>query len=637
MAAPARSAAIQIVRPTETFKGADTPEKAKKDATQRLCRNVLIYGSCRFQDQGCAYYHPLPGTDGAAAAPAVTAAPAPAPSPAPATPKSSLNPAAATYATPENNKETRPAIGAEHLAAPVFVPKTPITDTSPQATARPALAEWTNAPSFTPPVPQTPAEGMHPAGLGYDEGLNFEPGHAIDGMYMGGPAPMRVQLDQHLYTAPLPHVATRQPMHSFFIPDDLRRMIHARQEATYANPGISAGLPSEVHVYHSLVPLGNPNPSISRVYHHPAPVYRANSTVDGNVYALRRIEGFKLSNEAAFSAVEAWRQIRHANIVGLREAFTNKAFNDNSLVIVYDFHPNSTTIADEWLSAEAVNRRRQSVQPIPERIIWSYVIQIANALKAVHTAGLAVRTLDATKVLITGKNRIRINGVGILDVLAFDSNTSVHLFQQDDLLNFGQLLLSLCCDFLQPGQHFAAGLDYIGRAYSLDLKQLVGYLLGKPTALKTIDEVLRLAGPRILNELDAIQTYNDVLENDLGAEVENGRIARLLTKLGFINERPEFEMDPQWSESGDRYVLKLFRDYVFHQVGPDGKPVLDLSHVLTTLNKLDAGARSREKIMLVSRDSQSCLVVEYRDIYKCIESAYSELRSASKQPHHPRR
>lgn len=50
--------------------------------------------------------------------------------------------------------------------------------------------------------------------------------------------------------------------------------------------------------------------------------------------------------------------------------------------------------------------------------------------------------------------------------------------------------------------------------------------------------------------------------------------------------------------------------------------MLDLSHVLTTLNKLDAGARSREKLMLVSRDSQSCLVVEYRDIYKCIESAY---------------
>lgn len=164
-----------------------------------------------------------------------------------------------------------------------------------------------------------------------------------DGVFLGTAAPpqRRVvsyliarksnlrQPDHHLYVSPMPHVAGRQPMHSFFVPDDLRRMIQARHEATHANPGVSAGLPAEVHVYHNLVPLGNPNPPVSRVFHHPAPVYRANSTVDGHAYCLRRIEGYKLSNEAAFQAVETWRQIRHANIVGLREAFTTKAFNDN--------------------------------------------------------------------------------------------------------------------------------------------------------------------------------------------------------------------------------------------------------------------------------------------------------------------
>jgi hypothetical protein len=29
------------------------------DTTQRLCRNVLIYGSCRFQDKGCVYAHSI--------------------------------------------------------------------------------------------------------------------------------------------------------------------------------------------------------------------------------------------------------------------------------------------------------------------------------------------------------------------------------------------------------------------------------------------------------------------------------------------------------------------------------------------------------------------------------------------------
>ncbi len=53
-------------------------------------------------------------------------------------------------------------------------------------------------------------------------------------------------------------------------------------------------------------------------------------------------------------------------------------------------------------------------------------------------------------------------------------------------------------------------------------------------------------------------------------------------------------LDPSWSETGDRYILKLFRDYVFHQVTEDGHPWVDLSHVVYSLNKLEAG--SREKV-----------------------------------------
>lgn len=49
-------------------------------------------------------------------------------------------------------------------------------------------------------------------------------------------------------------------------------------------------------------------------------------------------------------------------------------------------------------------------------------------------------------------------------------------------------------------------------------------------------------------------------------------------------------MDPTWSETGDRYMLKLFRDYVFHQETEDGRPWLDMGHIVQCLNKLDAGA-----------------------------------------------
>ena len=44
--------------------------------------------------------------------------------------------------------------------------------------------------------------------------------------------------------------------------------------------------------------------------------------------------------------------------------------------------------------------------------------------------------------------------------------------------------------------------------------------------------------------------------------------------------------DLQWSETGDRYMLKLFRDYVFHQVTPNGHPWVDLSHIIQCLNKV---------------------------------------------------
>jgi PAB-dependent poly(A)-specific ribonuclease subunit 3 len=41
-----------------------------------------------------------------------------------------------------------------------------------------------------------------------------------------------------------------------------------------------------------------------------------------------------------------------------------------------------------------------------------------------------------------------------------------------------------------------------------------------------------------------------------------------------------------WSENGDRYLLKLFRDFVFHQTDADGAPRLDWGHVVESLNKV---------------------------------------------------
>jgi len=263
----------------------------------------------------------------------------------------------------------------------------------------------------------------------------------------------------------------------------------------------------------------------------------------------------------------------------------------------------------------------QNVQ-VPERVLWTYIIQIANAIKAVHSASLAVRTIDASKILLTGKNRVRINCCSMLDVIRHDDQLTPNQ-QQEDLFDLGKLIISLACNSTNAVQNLPRSLEQVGRQYSPDVQKLVIFLFSKPSSRKSIDEVFVLAGSRVLEELNASQNHADLLEGELMREVENGRLVRLLSKFGFINERPEFDHDPRWSETGDRYIIKLFRDYVFHQVDERGRPVVDLSHVLVSLNKLDAGVD--ERISLVSRDSQSCLVVSYREIKNCIEGAFQSL------------
>lgn len=50
---------------------------------------------------------------------------------------------------------------------------------------------------------------------------------------------------------------------------------------------------------------------------------------------------------------------------------------------------------------------------------------------------------------------------------------------------------------------------------------------------------------------------------------------------------PPRPQDSSWSETGDRYCVKLFRDFVFHAAHPDtGGPLLDWGCIVEALNKV---------------------------------------------------
>lgn len=323
--------------------------------------------------------------------------------------------------------------------------------------------------------------------------------------------------------------------------------------------------------------------------------------------------------------MQAWKHLISASVVRIVDIFTNRSFGDSSLFVVTDYHPLSKTIAEYHHIGQARHvRGRTSIDQVSETVLWSYMTQLASALKTIHNSGLAARVLDTSKVLVTSKNRVRLNGCAVMDVIQHEEKTPLAQLQRQDLVNLGLTILSVGANVQDATSNFARAMDQFKRFYKTELQTAVVWLYSaQQHPDRTIDQFINIISPQMISSLDAALHAEDSMYSDLAREVENARLVRLMTKLNFINERPEFEHDRQWAENGERFFLKLFRDYVFHQVDNQGHPVVDLGHVISCLNKLDAG--TEERITLISRDEQNCFIVSYRELKKAIESSFQDL------------
>ena len=477
-----------------------------------------------------------------------------------------------------------------------------------------------------PQTPFNPYAEEHAAALGGAGGAFF----ASQGAFA---APLQ-PLQHHLYANPGPRREDLHPYQrttsDFFMPENMREEAAKKAEATLQVMPNSQ-LP-QLDNYHSLVPLDTTHRKNPSIFGFSSWVYKANSLKKGRVFCLRRLEGFRLSNESAIRSVAEWRRINCANVVRIHDAFTTRAFGDSSLIFVYDYHPLSKTLAEVHLTpAQSQGSRFQPKTSIGEKQLWSYITQITTALKAIHSAGLAARCLDPSKVILTEKHRIRLSACSILDVVNFDQRRPVQELQQEDLMNFGRLLLGLT-NLTHPSHlnNLKAAIDQVGRTYTNEIKETIIWLMtpAPPGTTKSIDDFIRGIPIHFVTSFDESQQKEDETQSLVYAELENGRIARLMMKLAAINERPEHNGDPAWSENGERYILKLFRDYVFHQVDRDGNPVVDPGHMLRCLNKLDVG--TDERINLTSRDDQTSFIVSYRELKKQLGAAFGELQKPSK-------
>ncbi|KAG9511265.1 PAN2-PAN3 deadenylation complex subunit pan3, partial [Fragariocoptes setiger] len=428
-------------------------------------------------------------------------------------------------------------------------------------------------------------------------------------------------------------------------------------------------LPERVVDYIDLCPLqspssGNGASSLGFV----TSIYRATNIETNQYVCMRRVHAFQsnpANSKSLLDIIDAWKKIQCANVVRLLQVFTTRAFGDNSLVFIYQYYPQSTTLMQQYFSNSsasgpglngfATNRPYSQQQAIlknkllPENLLWHYIIQISSAIRLIHSQGLAYRVLDPSKVLITTTvpncppyqlqptqyPRIRLNTCGMFDIVTHDltiesqaSNPKAYIqqLQQEDLISIGRLCVSLATCSLQGAMrdYWQQSVDLISRTYSGDLRNLIVTLLSKqPNTNRTINDVMPMIGARFYVQLNLAYEKIDATQAELDREALNGRLLRLLVKLGMINERPELRMDTNWSETGDRYMLKLFRDYIFHQLNEDGTPWLDMGHVVSTLVKFDVG--SPEKICLISRDENHVLVVSFAELKKCFENALMDL------------
>ncbi|KAF4634548.1 hypothetical protein G7Y89_g3563 [Cudoniella acicularis] len=710
----------------ELRKPASSPRpKGRENAKETLCRNVLIYGHCRYEDQGCAFNHdPNKSlqTDSKAQKRAPRNAswkrpaadfprpsqippshePPPAKAPSLGPPARKLAGSQSQSRAPSSKNQTGDRGGIQSFAnirnslkktlnvdSPSFTPATlPVPSktsaiSSQAANAAPftprGLASGTATPNsqldsqsatfnpaqireFTPQNYEISDPGVSTDGAGSEAHVTYDPfqmssvGQTLPtatqynpyiddstSMASNGAAyygastafiPPSQPLQYHLYAPIGPHredlLAYQRHAHDFFMPDALREDLQKKAEATFQVMPNSQ-LPT-LDSYHSLVALDTSHRKSATVFGYPSWVYKATSIKNGFMYSLRRLEGYRLTNERAIRSVKDWRRVNCSGVVSVVDAFTTRAFGDSSLIFVTNYHPLSKTLVEHHFTN--TNRFGNRVaQTVPEPVLWSYIVQLASAVKSVHSANLAVRCMDPSKVILTDKGRIRLNACSVLDVVQFDAQRPLAELQQEDFIHFGKLILSIAVNNLavMTSLNLMGFVEQLARNYTAEFRDTIVWLLtpAQPPAIKNVAELLSGISSHVIDAFDSSLHASDTLYSELSREVENGRLARLLMKLGTINERPEHDGDPNWSEIGERYVLKLFRDYVFHQVNAEGRPVMDMGHMISCLNKLDAG--SQEKIMLTSRDEQNVFVVTYNEVKKQVNAAWADLQKPSRR------
>ena len=279
----------------------------------------------------------------------------------------------------------------------------------------------------------------------------------------------------------------------------------------------------------------------------------------------------------------------HPGVVRWYKCFLSQ----RAVFFVHQYHAGAVTLRERFFSGQQQQGQGGGSGgggvPLPESFIWSCLVQLVSAIRAVHSNNLAVRTLQLNHILCTQENvmsmassgpyglpklRLRINCIGVVDVLEFEARRGLEDLQSADMRSLGCILLSMTTGTeinvndiyrntttQQQAQILMDYFQFVQQNYSREMYVLIHSLLNPAVPPSGIRVIAASMANRVFDELDGAHGSIDELSSTLTGIYESGRALRLLLKLAFVNERPEFGIDKQWSESGDCYILKLFRDF----------------------------------------------------------------------------
>lgn len=107
-------------------------------------------------------------------------------------------------------------------------------------------------------------------------------------------------------------------------------------------------------------------------------------------------------------------------------------------------------------------------------------------------------------------------------------------------------------------------------------------------------------------------------------QTQSERALGLLCKLNFVAER--FEKDEERFRSWpSRKPLLLLRHHLFGSKNAPQGVEMDLLHVVAALRLIDSG--SEERILLVSADASTSLVVSFSELGFYLEEAFQSMLS----------